>query len=625
MARVKTSRLLRTRRAILLGVLCGALLVVGATLLVVRERLSRCAYVPLLGEALLSPPDFDTLAPAPSGVLLPAGWSAPAVGVQVGDFSVNGGRSFQLLGIANALRTPTVPVQPAQTYCVNAQALTDGYASGTRIRAVFHWQNSGGQDIAHDQTTWQPARQWGGQDDRGGWSPIAGAFTAPAGAAQLAVSFHPASDDRVYLDQIVIRHGLVTATTDDGPPNTADEQTVVGGPSSVVSVSPWPDGRRAAVSFSFDWETAMGGLVHSRSVGEPLYDADPALRAMRMREGVTTTLAIFEPRDVRATYYANGYNFLPGNRDRRLFMGNPTFTWATSANRWPSGTWASTPWFAPDPYGTVQSDPAWYFADLLPSLKNAGQDVQSHTFSHLYAGLANVDEIRSDLAEWNGVAAEQGAGPARSLAFPWSGSGGLSDAAWQALEAAGITSVTRTSDQAQYRLVSLDEPHCRAVPGHETILACPDFYLTAQSAPAAVALIDRAVDAGGMIDLWAHTEEVVTPAQIAAWTSVVDHATARRDAGDVWIAPLAEIADRQQAVANVRIVNFEAGQPEAGEPATFQLLNNGETDLSGVTVRMPFAVGRVVASSPTKPSAADDAIILDIGRGQTVEVTAWRS
>lgn len=602
-----------TRRAIL-AVLCAALLAAGASALVARERLARCAYLPLLGEALLPPPDFERLAPAPSGVLLPAGWSAPHVGVQVGDFTATGqGHSLQLLGIANSLQTPAVGVRPGQPYCVSALALADSRASGTRLQAVFHWQDAAGRALASDATGWQEARQWGGPGDRGGWSPITGAFTAPADAARLAVSFHPSSDDRVYLDAITLRAGGVPMAADHGPPATG---------ASVV-VSPWPDGRRAAVSFSFDWETAMGGLVHSRSVGEPLYDADPALRAMRMREGVTTTLAIFAPLGVRATYYANGYNLLLGNQERRTFMGDPTFGWATRANRWPSDAWASTPWFAPDPYGTAQSHPAWYFGDLIPLLVGAGQDVQSHTFSHLYAGLASVDELRADAAEWNRAAADRGLPPARSLAFPWSGSAGMSDAAWQALADAGISSVTRTSDQAQFRFVSPDDPRCRAVPGHERILACPDFYLTAQSAPEALGLIARAAEAGGMIDLWAHTEEVVTPTQIAAWQEVVGAAAARRDAGEVWIAPLAEIAARQQATSHVTVSAKRKAQSE--QPATFVVSNGSRTALDGLTLRLPYPVERAEAGGAALAVAAQDrsAVVLDLQAGQTVEVTVW--
>ncbi len=103
-------------------------------------------------------------------------------------------------------------------------------------------------------------------------------------------------------------------------------------------------------------------------------------------------------------------------------MGNPTFAWATQQNHWLNDTWATTPWFANDPPGTVQSDPDWYFGDLVPLLQRERQDIQSHTFSHMDGGLADPATWRADLAAWQEVAAERGVAEARSLAFPWSSS-----------------------------------------------------------------------------------------------------------------------------------------------------------------------------------------------------------
>ena len=52
----------------------------------------------------------------------------------------------------------------------------------------------------------------------------------------------------------------------------------------------------------------------------------------------------------------------------------------------------------------------------------------------------------------------------------------MSYADWDALEAGGITSITRTKpNQPQYALANPADPHCRPIPGHERILACPDF------------------------------------------------------------------------------------------------------------------------------------------------------
>lgn len=613
------------RTGILAMVVLGVLLI-GAGMALAQERIGRCAAVPWLADDLLAAPDFTNLAPGtPSGVLLPAGWSAAATGVQIGDFTVSGsGRSFQVLGIANHLRTPDVAVRPGASYCAVAQALADS-VSATRVRLGFHWLDAGGAVVRTDWSGWQEVRRWNGPADTQPWSLIGSGFTAPSGVARLAVTFHPASDDRIYLDTIRIRPGRFPASGE--PPLQSSAQ-----PAGVTAL-PWPNGARAALSFSFDWETTMGGLIHSRSVDDPNFDQDPVLRGMRMREGVTTTVELFRPYRIRATYYATGYNFLTGNREQRRFMGDPTFTWANRTNRWQTDAWQQQPWFSPDPYGTTETDPAWYFGDLVPLLQREGHDIQSHTFSHLYGGLAGVEEWRSDLAEWRTVAVERGVSPARSLAFPWSSSAGMSYANWQALAEAGITSVTRTNwnpRQPQYHLVSREDPHCRPVPGHETILACPDFYLTERSAAQAPDVIERAIAAGGMIDLWAHTEEVVSPAQIAAWSEVVRYAAARRDAGDLWIAPLAEIADRQQAVAQVHVEEHKSEPVNADSfqaaPLRLAVTNRSARNLAGLTLRLPFDAHRATvrhANDAVNPLIRGAMLVFDLAAGETVEVTVW--
>ena len=212
----------------------------------------------------------------------------------------------------------------------------------------------------------------------------------------------------------------------------------------------------------------------------------------------------------------------------------------------------------------------------------------------------------------------------------------MSYANWDALEQAGITSVTRTNwdpNRPQYHIVSASDPRCRPVPGHEHILACPDFYLHNQEASAqALKLIDSTIAVSGTIDLWAHTEEVVSPEQIAAWGQVVRYAAQQRDAGKLWIAPLIEIADWQQALADVHVIpsnKTKAGdnssQQELGGPVTFTVVNRSPHDLQGLTLMLPFKIKQVVVN---QQHLASDAWLLnllsvDIRADQTLEVTAW--
>jgi hypothetical protein len=605
-------------------VLAVMLLGLVGLVLVIQNRQARCAAVPFLTHELLP----NAALAAGEQPHMPAGWSAAAPGVELQgsagkgfDYN-NDGRALQLIGIGNFVQTPPIPIQPGARYCFTGRALTDSAKrSATRLRLNFDWRDAQNRPLGKHLTDWQPVVLWQPETQPNDWSAIIGAFDAPAGATTLLIQLQPASDDRVYLDAMHLREQRLEIrdwTQQNNP------QSPISNLQSPIAIAPWPNGYRAATSFSFDWETAMGGLIHSRSVDDANAGLDWQLRAMRMRQGVTTTLELFRPYGIRATYYANGYNFLLGNTERRQFMNNPTFAWAdhTTNKKWPNDAWASTPWFAYDPYGTIGSDPIWYFGDLIPVLLEARQDIQSHTFSHFDGGLATQPEWLADLQAWRMVANERGVHPARSLAFPWSSSAGMSYADWDALEAAGITSITRTKPgQPQYALANPADPHCSPVPGHERILACPDFYLHSQETAAqAITLIDRTIAASGTIDLWAHTEEVTSPEQIAAWGQVVRYAAQQRDAGALWIAPLAEIADWQAAVAECKIENVELKTQSNGSTLSFKLTNDSTQDLNGLTLTLPFKPKQLTVNGSILNSQLS---ILDLPAGQTLEVQAW--
>jgi hypothetical protein len=231
---------------------------------------------------------------------------------------------------------------------------------------------------------------------------------------------------------------------------------------------------------------------------------------------------------------------------------------------------------------------------------------------------------------------------ARSLAFPWSSSAGMSDDNWRELEAAGITSVTRTNwSQPAYQLADRNTWRCQPVPGHESILACPDFYLMAGRTAApdariaqlhagggrdqAIEQIDQAIAQQGMVDIWAHTEEATLPAQIADWQAVVRYAAEQRDAGKLWIAPLAEIADWQQAVAGIRIQNAAASSQQLDSPLHFSATNDSTRDLRGLTLLLPFKPRQVTVDGQILNSGSRllNSLVMDVHAGQTVEVQAW--
>lgn len=541
------------------GIIAVVVAIMGLFWAITREQQCQARWQPVL----LDDHALDTQSTG-----LPLGWQAGAPGVRIGDFSVAGGNSVHMLGIGTWLGLPTISVVAGKSYCVATRVLADS-PSATAIRTRWLWRN-GDTLVAERVGDWQMVRRWSGGDDRQPWSLYHQTDVAPAGATSLEVRYEPASDDRIYLDQFVVRPSYVGSALADAQPASTQ----------YIHIRPWPAGYNAAVSFSYDWETAMGGLVHSRSNDDPLAGADPVIRGMRMREGLTNSLKLFAPYQFAATYYVNGYNFLDGNRDKQLFMDNPIFPWATITNGWQSNVWSQQSWFAADPHGDIQSDPAWYFGDLIAPVRNAGHDIQSHTFSHFYGGLASPTEWQTDLQAWNALAATRNVAPATSLAFPWSSSAGMRYDSWDQLVAAGVTSLTRTSwnpHLPQYHIVTATDAHCRTLPGHEVILVCPDYYLTTAREAGALALLSDIRQRDGMIDFWSHTEEVMTSDQIATWQAVVD---ASAYAGDVWVAPLRTIASRQQALAAVQT---KVEQDDVG--ATITILNPTSATIADVAIR----------------------------------------
>ena len=564
------------------GLIVAMALVTGLAGGISRWRRSSASPATLTGPNLLPNNDFATDADANG---LPDGWSASgASGVQLSDFDYNGqGRSVQIVGINNYLASPFIAVRPGTSYRIAFRAMADDpqKPSPTRARVRFHWRDAEGAEFSNVHGTWQavPHRSW---------STIVETAVAPAGAAQLSISIHPASDDRIIVDDLTLGQ--------------------VG-----VRINPWPDGKRAALALSFDYETAMGGLIHSRSVDDPYAATDPLERARRMRSGAEEILRLFAPGKIRGTWYTNGYNFLAGNRERRPFMGNPTYPWANTANRWPTNYWAETPWFAPDPFTDEGTDPEWYFGSQIGALTAAGQDIQSHTFAHFAGGLVTPGDWQSDFEAWHDVAATVGVAKASSLAFPWSSSAGMRWDNWEVLAANGIRSVTRTNHtQAQYYIADRETYALRQLPGHESITVIADEYLTPGTLERVLERLEVARSNEGAIDVWAHTEEVTSAEQRDAWARVI----AARE--PFWVASVPEIVEWRHAIARVSI------SLRAEEPYIFEVANRNRDTIQGLTLVLPFAPGRVaVDGQATTPTG--DRLIMDVPGRTTFEVTLWRA
>lgn len=416
---------------------------------------------------------------------------------------------------------PWLDVRPGEVYTLHLSG--DG-----QLRATFAWEDVTRVSITTQGTLF-------GANNLG-----AARFAAPPGAAGL----------RLRLEAV---GGTATAR---------DLRLTLGGG---VRVEPFPDGRRAALAFSFDWESAMGGLIHTRSdnMGEAGgvslgSDGGPSVadaeeKGLRMRQGARFLADLFGRYGIKATFYATGYDLLVGNANCQKFNGDPIYRNADSAHGWGSDWWRTHRWYENDPCSTEAQAPAWYFASETRQLAAEGHEIASHSFGHLYVRGVTPEQLAADLALWQRSATALGLPPARSFAFPWTSSNSLDAPFWAAFDQVGMTILTRlyqTKEQPLRHPYELDR-----IPGAPKLIAFPDFYLASntQAENEALARIDVTLAVRGYHSLWDHPNEALEQNGQEAWSRVIAYAAAQRDQG-LWIAPVTEIATYGIATREVSLV-----------------------------------------------------------------------
>ncbi len=479
---------------------------------------------------------------------------------------------------------PWIDVWPGAVYGVRAGG--DG-----PLRVTYGWE-----DAARNSLTTQTASFAPGAARRA-------RFAAPVGAAGL----------RLRVEALA------------GTATVADLRLeLVGG----VRVEPFPGGRRAALAFSFDWESAMGGLIHSRSEGNGegagatvglRADGGPSVaeaaeKGRRMRDGARFLADLFARHDIRATFYSTGYNLLPGNPACARFLGDPTYANANAANGWGSDWWRTHPWYGDDPCATEGEAPAWYFASATRELANAGHEIASHSFGHLYVRGVTPTQLDTDLAQWQRAATALGLPSATGFAFPWTSSNSLDDRFWAVFARQGMTTLTRLYPPDVRHPYELDR-----VKGAPGLLVFPDYYLAskAEAQAEALARIDTTLAVRGYHSLWNHPNEALEQGGPVIWSGIVEYAAAQRERG-LWLAPVGEIAAYGTATREVAVTAL----PIAGGTRLIVENRSGRA-MQGLTLRLPVAASAITIDGRAA-TAGDRVILPTLAAGERAVVVARR-
>jgi hypothetical protein len=351
----------------------------------------------------------------------------------------------------------------------------------------------------------------------------------------------------------------------------------------------------------------MGGAIHSKG----MEDHDPeaaAQHGLEMRQGANWLQRLFDEHNIDATFYATGYNLLDGNTQRRTFLGDPTFRWASPKNGWSSDYWLTHPWFSDDPYGTSQSHPAWYFGDQTRALRDAGHEIAPHTFAHLYVRGSNPEELAVDTDEWLRVASAAGLPQPSTFAFPWRSSNSLTADFYDVLYQRGIRAVTRVYERDMRDLYTL-----AAVPPYSEMALMPDFLLGAPGGETieeadggqpigteqGLRVVLEAIARRGTTSFWNHPEWLAPGSKLDSvretWSTVVREAASQRDTGKLWIATVADIVAFQTDIRHVS-ARLERGFLGVGG-WKLVVRNDSGKELGGITLTMPGEVKRAVSGS----------------------------
>ncbi len=352
-----------------------------------------------------------------------------------------------------------------------------------------------------------------------------------------------------------------------------------------TAVERFPDFARAALAFSFDWESAMGGLIHARSnvtaSGEPSV-AKAETMGRGMRDGARFLTALFDRYGIHGSFYATGYNLLPGNPRCEKFGGNPTY--ARSGKEWRSDYWQQNPWYRHDPCTTEARAPAWYFASATRELVRHGEEIGCHTFGHLSLRDVSEPELVADLEQWTRSARTLGLPPTRSFSFPWTASQGVPAELFGVLRRFGFRSLVRLHQPLPHPY-ELDR-----VAAEPDLVTFPDVYIREPLDERGIALnaIDEVLARRGVVSLWTHPNEIVRSREReAGWREIVASAAARRREG-LWIAPVSEIVDF--ALATERVVVSSAPR---GKRTVLRIENRSGHPLRGLTLTRPAVTGPV--------------------------------
>ncbi|MBF6613215.1 MAG: hypothetical protein IVW55_08810 [Chloroflexi bacterium] len=489
------------------------------------------------------------------------------------------------------LASSVIAVRPGSTYryslYTSSQQPSASGAGNGRAHVRFLWL-----DASLRTLSWQDSPEWDAVAPRSADLFHAGAYQAPAGSRYMRFEVWNVGRNPIVVSQ--------PAVSQDG-----------------VYVEQLPNGTQGAIAFSLDWESAMGGPIHSIGM-EQHNAASAAEHGIRMRQGADWLNNLFVSKGISATFYATGYNLIEGNTSRRTFSGDPTYQWASPKYGWGSDYWLTHKWFSDDPYSTAKEQPGWYFGDQTRKLMAAGNEIGTLTFGHIYVRGSNPSQLATDLDQWLAVAGDMGVPRPTTFAFPWRSSNSISSDFYDVLYERGIRAVTRLYAPDLQDLYAIGAPlvytDVRRPTVYSKMQVMPDFLLGAPSINAGeeggeagislqggLEVITQTLERRGVTSFWNHPEQLGDAPSLAGvrqtWEGVVSAAVKEGDNGRLWISTVANITAYERDLLSVTATLDKGFLGLGGWKLSVR--NDSGRELSGVTLTLPGEVSSASSADAT--------------------------
>ena len=270
-------------------------------------------------------------------------------------------------------------------------------------------------------------------------------------------------------------------------------------------------------------------------------------------------LAMIRELDICSTWATVGHLFLDGLED----TAHPDIVR-------PDHSWHPQDWFTEVPPGNESTAPAWYGRSLIEALRDAGQEVGSHSFSHPIFGdpgcsrAAADSDLRRCVAEANALGIELD-----SFVFPRNQAGHIDLLAahgftcWRPIEPTWFLSprvprplgrLGHLAEVVSARtpptvLPSIDEHGLVCIPGSATFLPAHGIRRTipmSRRVRRSTRGLDRAVHRREVFHLYTHPINLATAPvpMLDGLRQVLHHAARLRDRGHLDIMSMGELAGR---------------------------------------------------------------------------------